>query len=272
MAYWPLWILLLAVGCSSDEQKHYRETRIANRVYAPVARQPIPTKPISSNKLIRSAYPWERSLIGDHPRITKDFFRCQGSGSNPARFVERNSGNTERLTDCSGAEGHSLPLRNGREFIYPILADLLNHIQESTGKKAVITCGHRCPLHNTYVDPSTGNSTSKHQVGAEVDFYVLGLENDPEEVVRLLMDYFSSSEDPQLTTWARYEGEDTNVTIPPWYNKEVFIKLFQSHEGRELDNRHLYPYISVQVRWDRHGQERVAYTWKGAHQGYDKWY
>ena len=32
-----------------------------------------------------------------------------------------------------------------------------------------------------------------------------------------------------------------NVLIPPWYNKEILIKLFKKNEGRDLDNRHPYP-------------------------------
>ena len=29
----------------------------------------------------------------------------------------------------------------------------------------------------------------------------------------------------------------------PWFNKEIFIKLYRKSEGRDGDNRHPYPYL-----------------------------
>ena len=60
----------------------------------------------------------------------------------------------------------------------------------------------------------------------------------------------------------RLEQEKTDVLTPPWYNKEVLIKLYLSHEGRDRDNAHHFPYLSLQVRYDRDKQERVIYTWE----------
>lgn len=216
-------------------------------------------------------YSWEQGTVGSLPRITKEFFRCKGSNLNPARNeIEKEQ--TVRYADCGGVEKHSLPLRNQKEFIYPILIDILNYIQEKTKKRVVVTSGHRCPEHNSYVDPSPKNSGSKHMIGAEVSFYVQGSEEKPEAIVNLIKDYYKSKTKYQAKKdyldFQRYEKEDVDVTTKPWYNKEIFIKIFTRKEGRNFDNRHPYPYISIQVRFDEETQQKVIYTWPQANQNY----
>ncbi len=219
---------------------------------------------------IRENYPWEESFIGNQVRITKEFFRCMGSSQNPPLKKEV-SGQPAYTFDCGGMLQHSLPLMNGKEFTYPVLIDLLNYVQERTGKKVIITCGHRCPTHNTYSDRSRFNQTSKHMIAAEVDFYVKGLEWSPERVVEILLEYYANhpkwSEDPKYVNFQRYERE-TNVSMLPWYNKEVFIKVFKKDEGRDLENAHRFPYVSIQVKWDRDAEEAVTYSWSKAFNGY----
>ncbi|MDP1835390.1 MAG: D-Ala-D-Ala carboxypeptidase family metallohydrolase [Chlamydiales bacterium] len=211
-------------------------------------------------------YSWEVEGSGHYPRITKDFFRCRGCELNPVRIVESN-----HIYDCGGADRHSLPLRDNKEFVYPILVDLLNELQDKTGKRVVITSGHRCPEHNRYVDPSTANSTSKHMIAAEASFYIQGLENRPDEALKIIFDYYRTNPkyqaDKAYTEFQRYDKE-TDIATPPWYNKEVFVKIYQREEGRDFDNRHPYPYISVQVRYDWDKKERVQYTWKDAQRNY----
>lgn len=222
------------------------------------------TKPISP-PIAQAAplYPWEESNPSSLPKITKEHFRCKGTPLNPPQIVHKEK-ETIRYYDCGGATKHSIPLRNGKESIYAIQIELLNYLQEKTGKRVVITSGHRCPEHNTYVDPSVENQYSKHMIGAEVSFYVQGLEEKPEVIVRLLQDYYKQQPGFEFE---RYQKE-TNVSTLPWFNKEVFIKLFKAHEGRNLDNRHPYPYISIQVRWDRETNEKVTYSWDKAFRNY----
>jgi hypothetical protein len=212
-------------------------------------------------------YPWEEGQIANLHKITKEFFRCNGSLLNPEKMIDKN-GKLERLFDCGGSDKHGLPLRDGQEFIYPILPTLLNYLQAQTGKRVVITSGHRCPDHNRYVDSSKENLYSKHQIGAEASFYVQGLEERPELIVQLLLDYYKENTDPELNTFLRYEKSDTNVSIQPWYNKEIYIKLFKPDEGRNFDNRHPYPYVAVQVRYDNELKERVFYNWDKAYKNY----
>ena len=258
---------LLLSGCSGIERSETEKIRRRNcqgesiyrkqgeKLYAIASPAATPRLP----------YPWEGNLL----RITKEFFRCKGSPANPPLIDKINP---VPRTDCEGSARHGLPIIRGQEGVYPILIDLLNHVQKCTGKRVIITSGHRCPAHNTYVDPSKENQTSKHQIGAEVDFYVQEMEGKPMDVIRLLMDYYKESPatkgQKEYEEFARYEKPDTGVTTKPWFNKEIFIKYHSAAEGRNADNRHSYPYITIQVRYDRTAQDRVVYDWKRASQGY----
>lgn len=219
-------------------------------------------------------YPWDKGHSGQHPKITKEFFRCKGSQLNPCHITQDKDEIT-RYHDCGGSEKHSLPLRDGKEFIYPILIDLVNYIQLKTGKRVVITSGHRCPEHNLYINPATDNQYSKHMIGAEVSFYVQGMEERPEIIIKILQDFYKEN--------AKYKGQKdyeefkpfdldkTDISTAPLFNKEIFIKLYKKKEGRNFDNRHPYSYVSIQVRFDRDLNEKVVYSWEKANRNYHRW-
>lgn len=217
----------------------------------------------------RASYPWEAQM--HLPRITKEFFRCKGKAIHPLLKVENEE---DPLMDCDGVSRHGLPIIHGREGVYPLLVDLLNYIQMKTGRRVIITCGHRCPIHNRYADPSKENRVSKHQIGAEVDFYVQGMEDRPLEVVGLAMQFFKEvapySEDPSKYEFKPYMKNDVATKIRPWLNKELYIKVFSADEGRDFDNSHPYPYICFQVRYDAHKKESVLYSWERANLGYPR--
>lgn len=202
-------------------------------------------------------YPWQPQG-GEAHTITKEYFRCKGSPLNPPNIITKDGKEVNRFYDCSGKDKHSLPLRDGKEFIYPILIDLLNHVQKASGKKVLITSGHRCIAHQAFIDPTPKGSSSKHQTGAEVAFYVQGLEEQPLKVIELIMDYYKEDA-KEYKSFVRYE-KASDVATAPWMNKEVFIKLFKRGEGRNFDNRHPYPYISIQVRFDREKNEKVVFS------------
>ena len=109
-------------------------------------------------------------------------------------------------------------------------------------------------------------------IGAEVSFYVQGMEELSEKIIQLCQDFYKTNPDysnkKEYTEFKVYEKEDTYVSTPPVYNKEIYIKLYKKKEGRDFDNRHPYPYISIQVRHDREKDERVIYSWKEANQNY----
>lgn len=258
---------LIFGGCSGMERSEKEKIRRHNckrdllyrnhNQYLYAIRDPEPTP--------RAAYPWE--VDHELPRIHKEYFRCRGNALHPPHLKEENS--EELLYDCD-ASRHGLPILRGKEGVYPILLDLLNFVQRKTGKRVCITSGHSCPQHQAYID--SGAKLSKHQIGAEVDFYVHGMEERPEEVAEILLSYFQETAVYQglkeYQTFRRSSKEDPKGKTPAWYNKEVWIKLYDKGEGRDLDNRHPYPYLSIQVRYDKEAKEQVLYTWEKAYKGY----
>lgn len=216
-------------------------------------------------------YPWSQTTVGKYPKINKEYFRCKGNHNNLVKVITQD-GSPLHISDCGGIEDHSLPLRNEKEFIYPILINLLNYVQLKTNHQVIITSGHRCPDHNRYNDPSPSEQYSKHLIGAEVSFYVQDMQAKPESIIKILQEYFLENpiyqELPEYQEFKRWEKKGGTSSTLPWYNKEVFIKLYKANEGRSFDNRHTYPYISIQVRYDRDLKERVAYSWDKAFRNY----
>lgn len=263
-------LFFLAAGCSGIERAENEKIRRRNckgeyiyrnhDEYSAVIHPPAHTP--------RGLYPWERPTA----KLTREFFRCKGDPSHSS--IPNPDDPQQPISDCEGSLRHGLPIIHGQEGVYPILLDLLNYVQEKTGKKVIITCGHRCPKHNSYSDPSKENLLSKHQLGAEADFYVQGLEEQPLDIVELLMQFYKETPpykgDAVFEHFVRYEKNDVRVSTRPWMNKEIFIQLFLPQEGRDGDNNHPYPYLSIQVRYDREAKEKVAYTWKKAHLGYPR--
>jgi hypothetical protein len=271
-----LMLLFFFSGCSSGDEASKDQVRAWNqkgeyiyRVHDEYLFVPPPPE-----KVVPPPYPWDKGVVSHYPKITKEFFRCKGSSLNPVRTVPQN-GEIVRYYDCGGSEKHSLPLRETREFIYPILIELVNYIQAKAGKRVVITCGHRCPEHHMYADPSEENQYSKHMIGAEVSFYVQGMEEQPDMIIKYIQDFYKESPKYQgqadYEEFKRYEKNDSHIATPPWYNKEIFVKLFKKKEGRDFDNRHPYPYISIQVRYDSELKEKVIYTWEKANRNYHRW-
>ncbi len=261
---------LILASCSGLQQSEHDALRRNNAVEGKLASLEAKDYAIATPiKAAGPVYPWEAESGGKLPRITREYFRCKGSALNP-QLPGAEAG--ELCCDCEGGQKHGLPMIRGKEGVYPVLLDLLNYIQRKTQKKVIITCGHRCPKHNAYADSSAKNRTSKHMMGAEVDFYVKGLEEKPLQIVELLCRYYrehpSYKNKREYSLFARYEKDDAGVVIFPWYNKEIFIKICQKDEGRDFENRHPYPYISIQVRYDRDAEERVNYTWEKAHRNF----
>jgi len=226
--------------------------------------QKLPSEPqVSPKHQELEPYPWqERCEQGKHSShlrpLTKEYFRCKGSSLHLPRIVSDKSVEHKRFYDCSGGHKHSLPLQDGKEYVYPILIELLNEVQRKTNLPVIVTSGHRCPTHQAYIDSSAKGFSSKHLIAAEVRFYVQGLQEHPEEVIKHLIRHYEGQE-KVYAAFQRFEKE-TDVSTPPWHNKEIFIKLYKSHEGRDFDNRHPYPYISIQVRFDREKNEPVRIT------------
>ena len=95
-------------------------------------------------------------------------------------------------------------------------------------------------------------------LGAEVDFYIAGMEDKHEEIIALLQKFYENSP-KEYAHFSRYEKEKLNVTTPPWYNKEIFIKLYKEEEGRNFDNGVPYPLIGIQLRLDAETQKPIIF-------------
>lgn len=258
-------IPLLLTACKSDDRE----------ALAVVRAEPVVRKSEQKDYTLKAPaqkkaplYPWDQKLAGKHTKISKEHFRCKGSFANPVRTVVQKDGTIGRYFDCGGVDRHSLYLKEGKEFIYPILLDLLNYVQKATGHKVIVTSGYRCPDHNAYVDSSPQNSTSKHMMGAAVTFYVQDYDN--QKVIDVIMKYYEQRYPSQkeLNHFERYAKNDTDVSTPPWMNKEIFIKLYKKEEGRSPDNSHPFPYISLQVRHDLARDQKVVYSWDEAFRSY----
>lgn len=270
-------LLLSPTSCSSEKETEQDRLRRLNQKGEYIYREHHERLfAIAPPKLQAQQSPLgNTSAISQAIAISKEHFRCKGSSINPARIEISKSGETQRYPDCEGGAKHSLPIVKGKEFIYPILIDLLTEINVKTGMPIIITSGHRCPIHNLYVDSGAENRACKHQIGAEVDFYVQGMEDKPSEVVQIILDYYRNNPkyagDNAHQEFLRYDKGDSKILVTPWYNKEVFVKLFRKEEGRDLDNRHPYPYVSIQVRYDRDLKEKVTFSWEKAQHGYHRW-
>jgi len=260
--YFCFFFVFVLQSCKSSFKSKSLSVTKGEYIYRQYNEELFSVEPIVEIK--RDLYPWEAGKASRFPKITKEFFRCKGRLLNPVR-IEQKGSEILRYYDCGGTQRHSLPIRDRQEFVYPILIDLLNYLQATTGKKVMITSGHCCPEHNVYLDSSPFNQTSKHLLGAEVDFYIEGMECEPEKIIELVQEYYlqdSKYKDlKEYIVFERFKSDKTNVRTPPWFNKEIFVKLVQSTEGRDYDNRHSYPYISVQVRYDWDLQEKVVYSW-----------
>jgi hypothetical protein len=204
----------------------------------------------NSNSWLRSS-----QKNSHYAAITKEFFRCRGSPLHSPIPTVLDGKVVENFFDCSGSSTHSLPIREGKEYISPVLLELLNAIQQKTRKQVVITSGHRCPQHHRYVNAKGGPNVAKHMTGACVTFYVVGLEDKPKEVLKVIFAYYKkfSMPEKEKLKYTEFSRSDKacDTSTPPWYNKEILIKFYRQNEGRDGDNSHPFPYFSIQVRFDR---------------------
>jgi len=205
----------------------------------------------------RPRYPWSERYDSPLLPITSAHFQCRGSSLHPPIFYKSD----ETLFDCNGTDEHTLPMHEGADLIPHELIEVLNYVQRVANKPLHITAGHRCPKHQRYINPSYKAQFSKHLIGAEVTFYIE--EMPAARLIELIQNFYKNhpllKKDTRYTTFERYTKDDTDVSTLPWYNRELFIKLYKSHEGRDLDNNHKYPYVSIQMRYNRKG-ERIRYT------------
>lgn len=273
---WPCLCFFLLLSCSSEDDIQLRTVKKTHEKGEFILRKHddyFYRLPIITSQVM-NRYPWEGRFAGKFPSITKQHFACKGKLTHPVRVIKKEGKDPVILIDCRGFESHTLPIKDGHEFVYPILLEILNYLQDHFEKQVIVTCGHRCPEHNVYADERPYNYGSKHQIGAEVDFYITDMEQQPEVVIKQIQQFYRENskyeEKKDFQNFKRYEKSDLDVSTAPWYNQEIFIKLYKKNEGRDLDNQHPYPYISLQVRYDTQAAKRVIFSWEEAKNGFRK--
>lgn len=242
-------LFLLLSSCSGMEKSEKEKIRKLNEIKEPIYRLSSDQFAITGTQesRLRERYPWEKQRHSHLQHITKDFFRCRGRSNHPPIITN----GKEPILDCNGIEEHGLPLKNGKENVSDVLIDLLNFIQDKLEKKVVITSGYQCTKHHLYVEKSPDKKRSKHLMGTEVDFYVQDLEENPFEVIKAIMEFYTAKERARDLAYMTnfFEGAKKRSKVYPcWMNKEIVIHLMDKNEGRDLDNNHPYSYICIELR------------------------
>lgn len=252
-----IFVLVFLVSCSSADQRLEKKRMNNNKTIEKIYR-------LSDEKVYvheefklckRELYPWENNCI--FPKITIDHFRCRGSSSSK----EKKQGD-KVFQDCKGLYEHGLPYVDGQEFIFPVLITILNKLQNSLQKKIIITSGHRCPKHNSYV--TLGSSKlSRYMIGAKVDFYVEGMEENLLDVISSVLDLYKE-DNQEYAVFEKITKENGNFK---WQNKEIQISLEENNENSPQKTSK-EQVISIEVLYDREKKEGIILDWDKAYKGF----
>ena len=82
------------------------------------------------------------------------------------------------------------------------------------------------------------------------------------------MQFYQENSEEDYLRFMKCQRNPRGLKQPGWYNKEVLVRINDKDEGRDFDNRHPYPYVTMELRYDREKDRQVEYTWKSAHTGY----
>lgn len=264
----PLFLLALlsalVAGCEQSSPAPQRGVFVGEYIARHASDNLLDLK--SPERLQISAYPWDATTRTPLPPITKHYFQCRGCLQHPPKMIQR-GGESIHLYDCRGGEQHSLPLRDGQEWIAPLLLVMLNFCQERFERPVHITCGHCCLDHRTYLYPHASSEGVGHVLGAEVDFYVEGWESRPERVVQALLEFYRTrwNHDQHEKGEFSYDEKDGSRF---WKNREVVLSIHAAHLGRDEDNNHSYPYLTIRVRYDKESKDTLKYSWDRALKSY----
>jgi hypothetical protein len=231
MHYILLFVAL--VSCNRVQKRHEKQVRNYYKKVGHISRYKNQRQFSFTVGNPRSApeYPFSTTNRYGLRKITKELFRCKGSGA--SKLTENGW-----LFDCNAIHTHSLPVQDTREFIYQEFLDLLNALQDKTGKRVLVHEGHRCPKHNHYLDSSYKNSFSKHQIAARVTFSLQGYSLP--ETIDVIREYYTSCNNP---LYIKAEGI--------WSNKYIRVYAMQP--------------IALELMFDRDSQKRVEYSYRQAH-------
>lgn len=249
-------IAFLCYSCSGLEQSEQDKIKKMQAQSELILRfeKETPHQIIFPQRRIRERYSWEANLAHGFTRITKEAFRCKGRGSPKPKISKESAA----LFDCQGADKHSLPLAEEKETIYPALLEILNYLQDNLSKKVVVTSGHRCYAHQVYLLGTTSGAVTKYLIGAQVDFIVEGVAAFDPKILEALKSYY----DTTFSGDKEYTLEKSVMGV--WQNKEILVKIFSKYEGRNEDNHHELPYISIELKHDRDSDTKIQVSYQKA--------
>jgi hypothetical protein len=255
-----VFLALVLCGCSGMEKSEQEKIKKMHALSEPILRYAGEQFHAINfpEKKVRERYSWENTLAHQFPKITKEAFRCKGSGNPKPKILRENVA----IFDCQGADKHSLPLNDDKEMIYPALLEILNYLQDHLRKKVVVTSGHRCYAHQTYLLGTSSGALTKYLIGAQVDFLIDGIQASSEKIIACLSAYYQELFPDQK----EYQLEKSVAGV--WQNKEISLKLFAKHEGRNEDNAHEYPYLSIELKHDRLLDKKIQVNMQQAMNGY----
>jgi hypothetical protein len=256
MIYKPLqrhasvtFLLLGLCACSGLEKSEQDKIKKMHALSEPILRfsqEKLYTLKFPEQK-VRERYSWENTTAHHFPKITKEAFRCKGAGHPQLKMSRENVA----LFDCQGPDKHSLPIVEDKEAVYPALLEILNGIQDHLKRKVVVTAGHRCYQHQTYLLGTTSGAITKYLIGAQVDFLVEGVSLLHHSVIDCLQDYYNKT----FGGDKEYVLEKSAAGV--WQNKEIALRYVAKHEGRNEDNSHEYPYFSLELKYDRSLDKKI---------------
>ena len=211
-------------------------------------------------------YPWDQEQGTVFSTITKENFRCKGGTHHRLRKLVGANQQVHYIEDCQGGGEHPLPLQEGKEFIYPVLIDLLNHLQKALQARVVITSGHRCPQHQLYISPKCHQAHSKHLIGYAVDFIFDRKSLDVKKTLHAMQKFYAKNnhglEDIQFYTL----HSDFSVQSHPisFGNQEIRVTFFPADTLIDGDNTHAEPFARIEVLYDRFRKQKVFCSWEKA--------
>lgn len=249
-------LALLLTSCSSATDRQECKRRKNNRVEEKIYRLSDEYFYVKDDAILveRDLYPWETK--SSFSKITISDFRCRGSEKNQKLSIGK-----EIISDCNGLHDHGLPYKNGKEFVYPVLVEILNFVQEATGRQVIVLSGHRCPIHHKYVTSGRGR-LSKHMIGARADFYLKGYKVAGEQILKTIESFYKE-ESSEYRHFFSIQKKDGGLI---YKNKE--IKLYLNSEKNLLIDKIDEQVITIEVCYDREENQEVVLDWDKAYRGY----
>lgn len=254
-------VLCLFTSCSGMQESERYQLRRANETRVQISN--VEYRPCSNKVNCKQdynvdalTYPWEISLPCGIESITINDFRCKGSVSHKKKASKGRS-TSVYIMDCN-SESHSLPLRGGKEYVFPVLIDMCNYVQQELKSCVKIAAGHRCDAHSRYQLASLRNVGSRHRACALVTLYVENCSDTPEKVVDSIASFLASDcykRDNIFKTSCKYIHQGTkNARLT---SKEFDVGIASQEALQDSEHLSAPYYITIKVLYDYEAKSSV---------------